>query len=227
MEDKKNKNPETIVVNIDDNYGDSCIQDSVNSISASKRKPEGFVEIFSVDKDGNKKLVGKSNLVLFCGREWIASRICNLENTDPSVTAMPDEFISWLGLGNGGAPVGDPLNPNTPADDIDNLSIEIPIHVSDNNCADFRGGSYYKHPLDSIEFKQDDLLDDRWLILKVTTTISVDHANGYNLNEAGLFTSNTDDGGHTGPFNIFSIVTFPTIVKDDSRQLVFYWYLYC
>ena len=227
MEDKKIKVPETIVVNIDDNYGDSCIKDSVNSISTKSRKPEGFVEIYSVDKNGNKKLVGKSNLVLYVGREWIASRICNLENTDPSVTAMPDEFISWLGLGNGGAPVGDPLNPNTPTNTLIDLSNEIPVHSSDINCADLRGGSYYKHPLDEIEFQQDSLNNDSWLILKVTTTLSVDHANGYNLNEAGLFTSNSDAGGHTGPFNIFSIVTFPTIVKDDSRQLVFYWYLYC
>lgn len=225
MEDKKIKDPETIVVNIDDNYGDSCLKDSVNGISTKERKPEGFVEIFSVDKDGNKKLVGKNNLVLFNGREWIASRICNIKNAN--ITADEDEFISWFGLGNGGAPIGDPLNPNTPTNGITDLSNEIPIHTSDITCADYRAGSYYKQPLDSIVFQQDALNDDKWLILKVTTTLSVDHANGFNLNEAGLFTSNSDAGEHGGPFNIFSIVTFPTIVKDDSRQLVFYWYLYC
>jgi hypothetical protein len=225
MEDKKIKDPETIVVNIDDNYGDSCIQDSVNSVGTKARKPEGFVEIYSVDENGDKKLVGKHNLVLYVGREWIASRICNLDNSN--IAADPDEFISWLGLGNGGTPIGDPLNPNTPVNTTGGLSNEIPVHTSDVSCADFRGGSYYKHPLDSIIFQQDALNDDSWLILKVTTTISSDHANNENLSEAALYTSNSLTGGHGGPFNIFSIVTFPTIVKDDSRQLVFYWYLYC
>ncbi len=225
MEDKKIKETETIVVNINENYGDSCIKDSVNSVSASKRKPEGYVEIYSIDENGDKKLVGKSNLVLFTGREWIASRICNLNNGN--ISQDEDEFISWFGLGNGGAPIGDPLNPNTPINDMTNLSNEVAIHTTDIECADYRAGSYYKHPLDSIVFQQDTLNDDKYLIIKITTTISIDHANGFNLNEAGLFTSNNDAGEHLGPFNIFSIVTFPTIVKDDSRQLVFYWYLYC
>ena len=225
MEDKKIKSPETVVVNIDDNYGDSCIQDSVNSIGTKTRKPEGFVEVYSVDENGEKELVSKNNLVLFCGREWIASRICNLNNSN--IDADADEFISWLGLGNGGTPVGDPLNPNTPTNTLTDLANEIPIHTTDVNCADLRAGAYYKHPFDMIQFQQDALNDDKWLVLKITTTLSTEHANGYNLNEAALFTSNSDAGGHGGPFNIFSIVTFPTIVKDDSRQLVFYWYLYC
>jgi hypothetical protein len=225
MDDKKIKEPETIVVNVNDNYGDSCLQDSSNSISTKSRKPEGYVEIYSIDKNGKKQKVGKSNLVLYTGREWIASRISNIIN--PNITAQPEEFISWFGFGDAGTPVGDPLNPNTPTNILTELSNEIPIHQSDINCADLRFGSYFKHPFDSIIPQQDPLNDNKWLILKITTTISIEHANGYNLNEAGLYTSTSNTGGHAGPFNILSIVTFPTIVKDDSRQLVFYWYLYC
>ena len=225
MEEKKIKEPETIVVKIDEDYGNSCIQDAVNSINAKSRKPEGYVEIFSIDADGKEQQVGKSNLVLFTGREWIASKICNLKNV--SIDQNEVDFINWIGLGNGGAPAGDPLNPNVPVNTITSLSSEIPLHPSDTSCADLSSGQYYKHPFDSIQFQQDALNDDKWLILKVTTTISVDHANGYNLNEAGLFTSDSDAGGAVGPFNLFSIVTFPSIVKDDTRQLVFYWYLYC
>jgi len=225
MNDKKIKEPETIVVNIDENYGDSCIKDAVNSMNSKARKPEGYVEIYSIDKNGTKQKVGKSNLVLYMGREWIASRLCNINNSN--IIQEEDEFISWFGLGNGGTPIGDPLNPNTPTNILTGLSNEIPLHSTDSSCADLRSGEYYKHPLDSIDFQQDALNDNKYLILKVTTTISIDHANGYNLSEAGLFTSNSTTGGHTGPFNIFSIVTFPSIVKDDTRQLVFYWYLYC
>lgn len=224
MEDKKIKKPETIVVNIDDKYGGSCFKDTVNKSNTKSRKPEGFVEIYSVDANGIKQKVGKSNLVLLAGREWIVSRICNTEN--PNITPKQDEFISWFGLGDGGCPVSDPLNPTTPTSDLTSLSNDIVIHETDKDCADLRTGGYYKHPIESFVFQQDLLNEDAWLILKVTTTLSLDDAVG-NLSEAGLFTSSSKVGEHTGPFNIFSIVTFPTIVKDNTRQLIFYWYLYC
>jgi len=225
MEDKIIKEPETIVISVDENYGDKCITDTVNSIGSKSRKPQGYVEIYSVDEFGEKKKVGKSNLVLFAGREWIASRLCNVEN--PNIVANEDEFLSWFGLGDGGTPIGDPLNPNVPVNTMTGLSNEVPMNATDTNYADYRAGAYYKHPFDMVEFQQDTSNNNNWLILKVTTTISIEDVNGYNLNEAALFTANSDAGEHTGPFNIFSIVTFPTIVKDNSRQLVFYWYLYC
>jgi len=225
MDDKKIKEPETIVVNIDENYGDACISDGVNKVNNKSRKPEGYVEIFSIDENGTKQKVGKSNLVLYVGREWITSRLCNIKNAN--IDPDENEFISWFGLGNGGTPINDQLNPNVPVNTLTGLASEIPLHATDSSCTDLRSGQYYKHPFDTIEFQQDVLNDDKWLILKVTTTISVDHANGYNLNEAGLYTSDSNVGGSAGPWNIFSIVTFPSIVKDDTRQLVFYWYLYC
>ena len=225
MDKKIVKRPETIVVNIDENYGDSCIKDGVNTRKNILRKPEGFVEIYSIDKNGTKQKVGKSNLVLYAGREWIASKICNIDN--PNITPVKEEYLSWFGIGDGGAPAGDPLNPNVPVNTITGLSNEVPFSATDTSCADLRTGQYYKHPFDSIIFQQDPLNNDTWLILKITTTITQEESNGYNLSEAGLFVSSSNTGGHTGPFNILSIVTFPSIVKDDSRQLVFYWYLYC
>lgn len=225
MDDEKIKDPETFVVNIGDNYGDSCIEDSVNTASSKSRKPEGYVEIFSIDKDGNKQKVGKSNLVLFKGREWIASRLCGLDNVN--INSTPDQFLSWFGIGNEGCPESDPLNPNVPINTMTGLSNEVKFNVNDTSCADLRADGYYKHPFDSIEFQQDPSNNNKWLILKVTTTISTEDANGFNLNEAGLFLSESNAGGFAGPFEIFSIVTFPSIVKDNSRQLVFYWYLYC
>lgn len=216
---------ETIVVEATDKFGESCLMDSMDvKPPIAGRKPEGYVEIYELDKDGNKKLLGKHNLVLYVGREWVASRIVNVENTN--ITPDEDEFISWLGLGTGGAPVGDPLNPNTPLNTDNGLSTEIGISSSDANCADLRTGLYYKHPFDSVEFQQDPSNNNQWLIIKITTTIGTDDANGNNLNEAGLFTSASSAGAYGGPFNIFSLVTFPTIVKDNTRQIMFMWYLY-
>jgi hypothetical protein len=62
--------------------------------------------------------------------------------------------------------------------------------------------------------------------MNVLTTLSATDANGFNLNEAGLFTSTSTVGGFGGPFNLYARVTFPTIMKTSARQLLFIWYVY-
>ncbi len=214
---------DTIELNVKDNYG-KCLNDSVVPLRGKERKPEGYVEIYEIGEDGIKKKVGKHNLVVYQAREYVAERILNTNNGNTSTT--PDMFVSWLGLGDGGTPVGDPLNPTAPINTDDDLSNEIPINTSDVTCADFRTGAYFKHPIDSVAFEQDASNNNEYLITKLTITIGTADGNGYNLSEAGLFVSNSDAGGAAGPFYIFSLITFPTIVKDSSRQLMFLWYLY-
>lgn len=219
---------EKILVNVNDKFGDSCFKDSVvNSDIPASRKPEGFVEIFEVQDNGKlKKKHGKSNLVVYQGREWVAERIFQLDNANTSPTGTMR--IGWFGVGSGGAPVGDPLNPTTPISTDTNLDTEVPFNGTDTNYGDLRGDSlFYKHPFDSVEFQQDASNNNEWLITKVTTTVDTDDCNGYNLNEAGLYIASDVTPGHSGPFYLFSKVTFPTIVKDSTRQLVFMWYLYC
>ena len=60
-----------ILVQVSDMYGDECLGDSCNAREESVgRKPQGYVEVYEVDKDNKKKkLIGKSNLVTYCGRE--------------------------------------------------------------------------------------------------------------------------------------------------------------
>ena len=217
--------PITTEIKINDRYGEMCLQDSVaGSSMVGDRKPKGYVEIFDVKPNGDKQLVGKHNLVVYQGREWIAERVFNLDNV--SVNTAPAQFINWFGIGSGGTPVGDPLNPITPVSTDSMLTTEVPFNDTDATYADLRESDYYKHPFDAVEFEQDSNNDDSWLIVKVTTTVSTLDSNGYNLNEAGLFVSTSEAGGFAGPFNLFSKVTFPTIVKDSTRQLMFMWYLY-
>lgn len=226
------KKIETIEIVAKDIYGDNCLQDSVGSEERSEKgNPQGYVEIYEVDDSGNKKLVGRHNLVLYMGREWLAQRIVNQDNIN--VTSSKEEFISWFGLGNGGVIPGDPLNPAPPTITDTNLSAEVMITATDSSAADYHvidathpEEGYYKIPFDSIEFEQDSLNDDKWLVLKVTTTVGASYANGKQLSEAGLFTSTSKIGGHTGNFTIFSRVTFPSIVKTSDRRLVFSWFLY-
>lgn len=222
------KKTETIEIVARDIYGDKCLNDQVSSgFRDQGAKPEGFVEIYEVDDDGNKKLVGKHNLVLYIGREWLAQRFVNANN--PNVSSTKDQFLSWFGLGDGGVIPGDPLNPAPPTLLDTGLSNEIMISATDSSAADYRVtpvAGNYKIPFDTISFEQDALNDDKWLVIKVTTTVAAGYANGYQLSEAGLFVSESTIGGFAGPFSIFSKVTFPSIVKTTDRRLIFSWYLF-
>jgi len=222
------KKIETIEVVAKDVYGDNCLNDQFGSgRRANDGKPEGFVEIYEVDESGNKKLVGKSNLVLYIGREWLAQRFVNIDN--PNVSSTKDQFLSWFGLGDGGVIPGNPLNPAPPT--LLDTELNNPIMITDATsvAADYRSSpvaGFYKIPFDSIEFEQDALNDDKWLVLKVTTTVAASYANGTQISEAGLYASTSTVGGFGGPFVIFSRVTFPSIVKTEDRRLIFSWFLY-
>ena len=222
---EKQKDLEILVKDI---YGDECLIDS-HRPNSTIRSPKGFVEIYEVDSEGNKKLIGKSNLVLYKGREWLAQRIVNINNPFSLSPSAKDQFITWLGLGDGGVTLGDPFNPNAPIMTDVGLYEEIMINTADASSADYRllpEVGNYKLPLDSVEFETDALNDDTWLVIKITITIKTSDANDKQLSEAGLFTATSGDGGFAGPFNIFARVTFPSIVKTSDRRLIFSWYLY-
>jgi len=227
------KKIETIEIVAKDVYGDNCLQDSVgNSPRNLEGKPKGYVEVYEVDDSGNKQLVGRHNLVLYVGREWLAQRVVNFNNT--SVTSTKDEYLNWFGLGDGGVIPGDPLNPAPPTLTDTGLNNEVMITAIDSSAADYHVDTepgytetgYYKVPFDSVEFEQDVLNDDKWLVIKITTTIGVTYGNNKQLSEAGLFTAESSVGGYSGQFTIFSRVTFPSIIKTTDRRLIFVWYLY-
>ena len=231
--DKKVKTTEIL---INEDYGDNCLVDSALSRgNEDQRRPKGYVEIYDVLENGKKKLIGRHNLVLYLGREWLAQRIVNQNNPTftSSECSQRDHFINWFGLGDGGVLPADPLDPVPPELTDTGLYSEVMINATDSSAADYHTvdidhpeAGYYKHPFDSIDFEQDALNDDNWLVLKISTVIGVDDANGNQLSEAGLFTSSSSSGGHTGPFFIFARVTFPSIIKTSDRRLIFTWYLY-
>ena len=225
------KKVETIEINSVEDYG-RCLTDSVNKTFKGDRvKPQGYVEIYEADEAGNKKLVGRHNLVLYLGREWLAQRIVDRNNSN--VTPTKDEYICWFGLGDGGVIPGDPFNPAPPIITETDLAARVMINPTDSSAADYHTVSsgypeegYYKIPFDTIDFEQDAQNDDSWLVVKITITVGVDDANGKQLSEAGLFTAISNVGGYSGNFNIFSRVTFPSIVKTSDRRIIFNWFLY-
>ena len=216
-----------IVIKITDKYGDCLSDKSMGSgLKRTTERPKGFVEIYEVDKD-TKKLIAKPNLVVLLGRESLLSSAFRTRNEH--IVPTEDEFICWFGLGNGGCPIGDPLNPTAPTVEDSDLTSSIMINASDSTCGDWRITpvvGYYKHPFDSVSFEQDPDNYNYWLIGRVSITINNEDANGYNLNEAGLFSAASSAGSYSGNFSLYARVTFPTIVKTDSRQLLFVWYVY-
>lgn len=215
-----------LVVKIEEKYGEECVKDNCSLSEQGEkgcRRPQGFVEVYEVTEE-EKKLLGIGNLVVYQGREWLGERIFDTENA--LTTPTKDEFICWFGVGTGGAPPGDPLNPTSPTNNDTDLDTAVGFNATNATYADLQGGIYFKHPFDSVAFEQDSDNNSKYLICRVIVTVGIDDANGNNLSEAGLFTAESVAGGYAGNFNLFARVTFPSIVKTSDRQLIFVWYIY-
>lgn len=221
-----------------DQYGENCLNDSCQSQQDNIRLPRGEVEVYEESDDGKKELVHRSNLVVYLGREMLAQRLVDTENA--SATPTKDEFVTWFGLGEGGVRPADPLDPVPPTNEDDDLSSPVmlndatgTVYADPHTAGDpipvggtYPKTGYYKKRFDSVEFEPDILNDSRWLVIKITTTISIDDANGEQLSEAGLFSAASRVGAYSGQFSLFSRVTFPSIIKSSDRRLIFVWYLY-
>jgi len=215
---------ETKIV-IKDNYGESCLKDKLNKDGKKDRKPTGFVEIYEMDEEGEKKLLGKENLVLYQGREWLISRAFNVANVSIS-PIVPSEFICWLGLGDGGCYGYDPLVPIPPENLDTELNHAIPINTTDTSYADYHDSAYHKMPIGTITYEQDPDNNDKYLIAEIVTTVGHDDANGYTLSEVGMYTASSASGGYAGPFHLYAKATFSSILKSSSRVLIFVWFVY-
>lgn len=225
----KTKNFEVIA---EEHYGDNCLGDSAFIGRSDPRRPKGWVEVWEEDpKTGLKKLLNKSNLIVYQGREFIVQRIFDV--TNPSATPTKDEFLYWMGFGSGGVRPADPLVPTPPTlTDID-LNALVMVSATDSSSADYHvaGGDYpetgnYKYPFDNVEFERDFNNEDKWLIGKITTTLGTALANGKLISEAGLYTAASRSPGYNGQFSLFARVTFPTLIKTIDRRIVFIWYIY-
>lgn len=215
-----------ILIHAVDDYGNLCLSDEYkrNNIN-KKRGPEGYVHIYKLDENGKKEeLISKPNLVVYRGRELVAQKLFNQLNGTGIHTL--NEYIGWLGVGVGGTVESNPFDPISPRNIDTDLTTPVPFDNGTASYGDPRTNGFYKHPLDIITFEQDSDNDSSYLICKVDTTISTTDANGYNLNEAGLYTASNVSGGYEGPFNLYAKITFPSIPKDDSMSFLIEWYIY-
>jgi len=156
---------------------------------------------------------------------------------------------------------GDVFAPEPPTNEDTELACPVMINIADASSADYHilGDSDYRFPGDptggdcqgtlgtwpatgnykkqfsSISFEQDNLNDNRWMVIKITTVIGVADGNGtavggQAINEAGLYTAESNAGGYgyreSDKFALFARVTYPTLLKDSTRRLQFVWYLF-
>ena len=233
---------QTIIIK--EQYGDICLSDQIFNDVSNKRRPEGEVHIFEETIDGKKKILYKSNLVVYTGREMLAQRLVNVDN--PLVSSTNEDWLQWFGLGEGGVDPADPLNPTPPI--MTDQDLYSPAMISTTTSANYANpitagavrafdgfvypltGNYKKifdqDPATEVTFEIDNLNDNKYLVIKITTTIDDIDANGKQLSEAGLFGAASSTGGYSGNFTMFARVTFPALIKTSDRRLIFVWYLY-
>jgi hypothetical protein len=236
MENKKDTETEIVCSEF---YGDSCLSDSSVKPIPKDRKPVGRVHIYEDCGNGKKKLIHKSNIVVYLGREMLAQRLVNTENA--LVRPTKDEFVSWFGLGEGGVDPADPLDPTPPVIDDEDLSQPVMLtnstptsygayhnagDIDVNTNVTYPKTGYYRKTFDSVEFEIDTVNDNRYLVIKITTTIGSIDANGEQVSEAGLYSASSVIDSYNGNFSLFARVTYPTLIKTSARRLIFVWYLY-
>lgn len=224
-------------------YGNECLDDTLNQKNTNTRRPQGKVLIYEEDDKNKRQIIYRNNIIVYNGREMLAQRLVNVENL--SVTSSRNEWLQWFGVGEGGVYPADPLNPIPSVNNDTDLYSPVMISTTTSSLyADpkaagvLRGDGYvypetgnYKKIFDQDEaskvtFERDNINDDKFLVIKITTTIGVNDANGKQLSEAGLFSAASSTGGYSGNFTLFAKITFPSLIKVPERRLIFVWYLY-
>lgn len=207
------------------------LKDEFGEPGESNKRPKGRVKIF--DKETGEKLEDTNNLVVYQGRKWVMQKVFNQILTGGNSLHL-NSFISWIGLGTDGA-TSNLFIPLAPS--LTDASLGNQATINNKPATDcVLNGTL--HPLDSVTFEEDGSNDNEFLIASIIATIGEDDANGpaggtsssdyYDINEAGLYISNSTDPGSIDPASVdlFARVTFSTIRKFSERQLVFNWLVY-
>jgi len=204
-----------------------------DKLAIRSKRPKGRVCIFDkTDDESLDQIEDTSNLIVYQGREILLQRAFNQAMIGYGA-ATPTHYISWFGLGIGGAGAN-LLIPLVPK--LKDTELIQPAIISATDPTVVNGGRL--HPFDNVEYIIDPSNENKRLIAQITVSISKTDANGptggtdpsdyYDLNEAGLYVSNSNDPISFNPATakLFARVTFSTIRKWYARSLVFVWYIY-
>ena len=168
----------------------------------------GFIKLYK----NNKFLFQTSNHIVKTGRHFLMQRMFGI----PYSISDTQEYWTprWFSVGSGGATMDMPFQPIWPADE----DIDLYHRLKFNELGGPRYTTdVYKKLIDSVEYVS-------YTIAKLTMTIDYDDVPNTYINEAGLFTSLSEDITETN-FALFSHVTFPTLPKSDMDSLTLEWYI--
>jgi len=233
---------DTFTKNLDDKL---MISQSGNHKSISR--PRGRVQIYDVDKNGNKTLLqDTSNLIVFLGRNWVMKRVFTQSTRTPPVgppyySDDKDLYINWFGVGTKGCSPADVLLPIAPllSDTHLNQNVpgELPSIIDPSTTTNPRSlnlstSEYYRRilPIDgiavSVTYIEDPENQGQYLIAQISTTLTETECNGdlgtlyTDISEAGLFISNTNDASDSIG-NIFydgSVKLFARVTFSSIRK---------
>jgi len=237
-------NIEKQTINFKDNQQSNLV-DSFSENQKSNLRPRGEVKIFEKRIEGTEKklyLVGQSsNLIVYHGRNWLMQRAFGQDYNTGAFSGWSDLKIGWFAIGTGAAP-SDPMTPTAPTLG----DIALATHGTITNGTSFVTVSAKEyHTFDSITYEVDSDATgyvgyDNYLKAKIQTTLTSTEANsdggasGYSgytyyqdINEAGLYFSNVSTvSPPPTTVEMFARVTFATIRKTNTRELVFNWYIF-
>lgn len=164
-----------------------------------------------------------------------------------------DRYVRWFAIGTGGASIADPLTAESPS--LDDCALTTHVDIGGTSYMETTDGNYQFKAFDSgypkfiidgdvpaageslcTDASAQDPVDlgtyyaDNFLVSIMQITLAADEGNGtgyQDLSEAGLFCSESGGTFATiSDLNIFARVTFSTIRKTSSRELVITWYVY-
>jgi len=227
---------------------ENVVHDRRNRRVISNVDNSQYMDDKTVGGFGRISIVGNSdtlddfwNLVVFEGREFIASKVSNLESAGVNNN---NRKIAYFGVGSGGADKSDSSVRFGPT--LDDTDLREPkkftdsgINTSDNDYLYMKDGYLKKMELvnsliesESHEYVNKDgdtVTDDRNTVVHYTIKIEKDEMleETFIFNEAGLYTMDYNDDGTpiVGSDKLFARLTTSNKEKERNEAILIEWYV--
>ncbi len=212
-----------------------------NSFYMKDKSIGGFGEIKVISHDSNESIDKFWNLVVFLGREFVASKVSNLlSGTEDN----SNRKIAYFGVGSGGADASDSSIRFGPTlDDTDmhdpKKFVDSGINQSSNDYLYMKDGYLKRITSDNAKIETesheyvnqngDTVTEDKKTVVHYTIKIEKDEMleDTFRFNEAGLYTIDFDSSGNPidGTDKLFARLTTSNKEKERTESILIEWYV--